>query len=53
MGREFSRNEPPADLFEFKIPLSNSAKEQTVIVTILTDMGREIQTLEQRVNKTR
>ncbi|MFM2661894.1 restriction endonuclease subunit S [Vibrio chagasii] len=40
-------------LFEFEIPLPTQPKEQTAIATILSDMDNEIQTLEQRLAKTR
>ena len=40
-------------LFEFKVPLPNSKKEQTAIATTLSDMDAEIQTLQQRLEKTK
>ncbi len=40
-------------LFEFEIPLPTEPEEQTAIATILSDMDNEIQTLEQRLVKTR
>ncbi|NRD70628.1 restriction endonuclease subunit S [Psychrobacter okhotskensis] len=40
-------------LFEFKVPLPNSKKEQTAIATILSDMDTEIQALQQRLDKTK
>lgn len=40
-------------LFEFEIPLPTEPEEQTTIATILSDMDNEIQTLEQRLAKTR
>jgi type I restriction enzyme S subunit len=40
-------------LFEFKVPLPNSKKEQTAIATTLSDMDAEIQTLQQRLAKTK
>lgn len=39
-------------ILEFKVPLP-SYNEQTAIATILSDMDNEIQTLEQRLGKTR
>jgi len=43
----------PFHLNKVLIPLPTSKEEQTVIATILTDMDNEIQTLEQRLSKTR
>ena len=43
----------PFHLNKVLIPLSSSKDEQTAIATILTDMDNEIQTLEQRLKKTR
>jgi type I restriction enzyme S subunit len=40
-------------LFQFEIPLPTEPEEQTAIATILSDMDNEIQTLEQRLSKTR
>jgi type I restriction enzyme S subunit len=40
-------------LFEFEIPLPTEPEEQTAIATILSDMDEEIQTLGQRLVKTR
>lgn len=41
------------DMAAFKVPLPSDEKEQTAIATILSDMDNEIQTLEQRLTKTR
>jgi len=41
------------DMAAFKVPLPSDEKEQTAIATILSDMDNEIQTLEQRLAKTR
>jgi|GEM_PF-105292 len=41
------------DMGCFKIPLPKLEKEQTAIATILSDMDTEIQTLQQRLSKTR
>ncbi|WP_434931877.1 restriction endonuclease subunit S [Shewanella sp. HL-SH5] len=43
----------PFHLNKVLIPLPSSKGEQTVIGTILSDMDNEIQTLEQRLSKTR
>jgi type I restriction enzyme S subunit len=41
------------DMGGFKIPLPKLEEEQTTIATILSDMDAEIQTLQQRLSKTR
>lgn len=41
------------DMSGFKVPLPSEQEEQTAIATILSDMDEEIQTLQQRINKTR
>ncbi|PMN51749.1 restriction endonuclease [Vibrio lentus] len=41
------------DMAGFKVPLPRDEEEQTAIATILSDMDSEIQTLEQRLAKTR
>ncbi len=41
------------DMASFKVPLPSEIEEQTAIATILSDMDNEIQTLEQRLTKTR
>ena len=41
------------DMAAFKVTLPSDEKEQTAIATILSDMDSEIQTLEQRLAKTR
>ena len=43
----------PFHLNKVLIPLPTSKEEQTAIATILSDMDNEIQTLEQRLTKTR
>ncbi|MDX1727475.1 MAG: restriction endonuclease subunit S [Pseudoalteromonas tetraodonis] len=43
----------PAHLDKIKIPAPSNPEEQTAIATILSDMDNEIQTLEQRLAKTR
>ena len=43
----------PAHLEKIKLPAPPSKQEQTAIATILSDMDSEIQTLEQRLAKTR
>lgn len=40
-------------LSKFLFPLSKNKQEQTTIAAILSDMDEEIQTLQQRLNKTR
>ena len=42
-----------SSLRQYRLPISKSLKEQTAIATILSDMDNEIQTLEQRLAKTR
>jgi len=41
------------DVLEFNLPVPDSQDEQTAIATILSDMDEEIQSLEQRLGKTR
>ncbi len=41
------------DMDGFKIPLPKLEEEQTAIATLLSDMDAEIQTLQQRLSKTR
>ncbi len=41
------------DMLGFKIPLPENKEEQTAIAAILSDMDKEIQTLQQRLDKTR
>jgi len=41
------------DLLYFEVPVPSTIEEQTAIATILSDMDNEIQTLEQRLAKTR
>ncbi|OTA16929.1 type I restriction-modification enzyme subunit S [Xenorhabdus vietnamensis] len=41
------------DMLGFKIPLPESKEEQTAISAILSDMDKDIQTLQQRLDKTR
>lgn len=43
----------PAHLDKIKIPAPSNPEEQTAIATILSDMDNEIQTLDQRLAKTR
>lgn len=41
------------ELLHFEVPVPSTIEEQTAIATILSDMDNEIQTLEQRLTKTR
>ena len=41
------------DMGDFKIPLPKLEEEQTAIATILSEMDSDIQTLQQRLSKTR
>lgn len=43
----------PQDIRYFKLLLPPTVAEQTAIATILSDMDKEVQALEQRLNKTR
>jgi type I restriction enzyme S subunit len=43
----------PQDIRSYRFLLPPTREEQTAIATILTDMDEEIQTLQQRLNKTR
>ncbi|MGP5437397.1 restriction endonuclease subunit S [Psychrobacter alimentarius] len=43
----------PADILNFRLFVPSTRKEQTTIATILSDMDAEIQTLQQRLEKTK
>ena len=53
VGSAGHRRVPFSALQNYKIPCPDSKEEQTAIATILSDMDNEIQTLEQRLAKTR
>ncbi|MEI8606901.1 restriction endonuclease subunit S [Pseudoalteromonas sp. B160] len=53
VGSAGHRRVPFSALQNYKIPCPDSKEEQTAIATILSDMDNEIQTLEQRLTKTR
>lgn len=53
VGSAGHRRVPFSALQNYKIPCPDSIEEQTAIATILSDMDNEIQTLEQRLAKTR